>query len=215
MASTINGRPLLVAHIQEPAEGFWVADVAADADDLTGAVTMSIEGVEFIGSVYRGGGDAGRWKGRIVGGSAARSTATLAAKYYLGATVSTIVADILSATGDTLDGSSDSTVLSGVLARWHRSEGSAGKSWTAIASAAGACVRSLRSGALYFGALSYPDIEDPSGIVEVDRVPQSGSRLYGLDAPNLAPAVTFRDRRVSYVSTMLTPGMLRQRLWFD
>ncbi|MHA1572452.1 MAG: hypothetical protein ACTSX8_00505 [Alphaproteobacteria bacterium] len=213
---TMGGAPVLKARIEEPLAGFWVADVEVDTfETLEGAQTISFgDDVSFAGQVWRGGVEQGRWLGRIVAGSATRATVELDAKNYLGASVSTILGDVLAATGDTLAPSSDSSVLAGLFPRWHRARGSAAKALQRLSDGLGVNVRGLRSGDVFFGSETYPDfqIEDT---IEIDRYPQRGMVVLAPALPLLLPGITFEDRRVSYVVTTSTAHGLRQQLWFD
>ncbi len=212
---TAGGLPLLSALINEPRVGVWHADIAIDSGEaLTGSTTLDIEGVEFVGTVVRSGVEAGRSLARVVGGAAGLGT-QLAAKSYRGIGFSSVLADIVSQTGETLDGSSGDSVVNHAVQLWQITQAPAAHAIESIVDEVGASWRVFRSGTLWLGEESFPAVSDPDA-VELESMPEHGITIYApSEGPVIRPGVTFRDRRVSYVSTRLEPNELRQSVTFE
>jgi len=221
MTASLNGLPLVKASIQEPLLGVWFADVEVDsADDISGAITMVVDGVAFSASVYnpqgtqRGGIESGRWLARIVGGAAGMQT-VLAAKNYAGVNIRAIVDDILRDAGEALDATNSlSAVLTTPVSRWHRMSASAGTALRLLLDSIGSTFRMQRDGTIYVGAQSFAEV-DETGIVVESTDPAIGLALAALNSPTILPGVTFTGRPVSHVTTKVAPGSLRQEVWFS
>ena len=218
MPVSVNGYPLSSADIHEPLFGVWFADIDVDSTEaLTGAITIDIDGVEFVGAVWNGrsGIIGGRWVARIAGGAAGMGT-VVEAKNYVGVNVRATVDDIMRNAGETLDASgSDSTTLARGLPRWHRMRGTAGNAMTAILDEAASSYRIQRDGTVKVGVESFTEL-DPGDdtLPEVDTAPGQNSRVYGPLTPIVLPGVAIDGASVEYVWTQVTGGSLRQTAWF-
>jgi len=214
-AYTINGYPIIKASIYEPRDGNWTADVQADGIDSINpgdAVSVLVGDTEFVGSLFRGGPEAGRWMGRIQGGSGGL-LATLAPKNYSSVTLSAVLAEIAVASSQPVaDASLDLTGYQ--VANWQRAAGAASHAIQDIASELGVPWRITRGGELRLGQASFLALE--SDQIEISTDPATGSAIYAPDAdPVIEPGVTIDGRPVSYVSTLIDSNGLRQEVYFD
>lgn len=212
MPYTANGIDIIDAQIFEPSYGCWHADLELDTEaDLSGAMSLNLEGVVFSAHILRGGIEGGRWLGRVIGGAGGLS-ATLDARSYISTAISFVLSDVLTEAGETSDpGSVD---YSGhEVATWTRTHGKASHALAAAANEVGANWRISRSG----GVLIAPDTFPPLDIeyTLTDQRPDLDSVIIAPTAADLvSPAVTFDGRRVSYVATSVEPRALRQTIWF-
>lgn len=210
MTSTIAGYPVLLATVTEPRIGRWSAYVEADSqDDITGSVTLTLEGVDFVGAVYAGGVESGRWVGRLVGGTNGLST-VLDPRAYRNTPLSVPLAALLSETGETLSADSD-TLLSEFVGQWHRLYGPAALTMAALATTAGLAWRVLRDGTVWLGTETWPDVEAPG--VEIHRIPALGLLETAPLTPSAYPGATVIDVQAQSVVTRLDSGSLRQEIW--
>jgi len=214
-AYTLNGLPIISASVFEPRDGNWTADLEVDAaEDIAAgsAVAMSLGDAAFAGSVYRGGVESGRWMGRIQGGSGGL-LATLAPKNYALVTLSAVLSEIATAASQAL--ASDSMDLSTYqVANWQRTAGAAAHAVQDIADELGVPWRITRAGELRLGQASFAELD--SSQIEIVADPAIGSVVYAPDAdPIIQPGVAIDGRPVSYVSTLLSAGQLRQEIYFD
>ena len=215
MSYELNGHAITEAQIHEPRVGRWTADVVVDSDvDITGAVTITLGTVALSGTVYRGGLDAGRWSGRVVGGAGGLET-SLEPKNYVLTTLATVVADIMSASGETL--SDDSEDLSGeARGNWHRTRGLAGHALQAVADDLGVPWRMLRDGTVLLGEDEAVELDSAAEQLVVLAQPDIGSALVApAQDPVVRPGVLLDGRAVSYVATVVDAGKLRQEVWYD
>lgn len=212
----INGVPVLSALINEPRIGVWHADVAVDSDEaLSGQVTLEFgTAVEFVGTVLRGGVEAGRSLARIVGGAGGLGK-EIPAKFYRGISFGAVLADVAALTGETLDGTSADAVINRVTQLWQVTKAPASHAIESIVDEVGADWRIFRSGTLWLGTDSFPAVADADS-VEIESMPEHGQTVIAPgDAPIVAPGVTFEGRRVSYVTTRLDANSLRQAIVFE
>lgn len=219
--ATIGGKLLLSATLQEPLSGFWVADIEADSEeDLTGAVTLDLDGVTFAGTVHRGDLFRGRWHGRIVAGGygAGRGPrARVAAKFYAeGIALRLVLSDIAAAMGLTVDtATSDAAVLDRVLGQWQRAEGPAAHALAALVHEADVRFHVTRAGLLRVAAPTYAELTPAPTTELLTEDPQVRTATYAPLTPELLPDRAIGGRRCSYVLTVYGPGGLRQVVWFE
>lgn len=213
--TTANGLPLIRATIHEAIGQNWVADVEVDAlENLTGAMVLDVLGVGFSGTIFRGGIEAGRWRGRIVGGAGGLSS-TVVAKNYVNTNLAGAIGDLFSAVGETLDAAnSDPDALAGELTRWHRTTGTAGQALDRLVSSAGTFARMQRDGTVKVGAESFDALELGDAVIVEDRT-EAGTAVLAPLSPVALPGVAINGRNVSSVVTRLAPGSLRQELSFQ
>jgi len=213
MTVTVNGTNATKVELHEPLFGAWMADVEADTQaDITGQVTLSIEGVDFIGTVFRGGIESGHWEGRIIAGAAGLGTA-LTAKQYISVNVRGLLTDIATATGETLDTTnSDAAALTRVVPKWHRMVGTAGAAVRMLLREIGHGYRVSRAGEIVVGTDTFPEVTLGDEVV-TETKPALGIRIIAPLTPGVRPGTTYDGERVSYVVTRATAGGLRQELW--
>jgi hypothetical protein len=210
VTSTLAGYPVLLATVTEPRIGRWTAYVEADAAEaITGSVTLTLEGVDFVGSVHAGGIESGRWVGRLVGGTGGLST-VLEPRDYRSCPLSVPLAALLTETGESLASDSD-TLLAAFVAQWHRLSGAGMLTAAALASTAGMAWRMTRAGELWFGHETWPELSDPG--VEIHRIPALGLIETAPLAPDAEPGMTVLGEQTESVITRLDAGSLRQELW--
>lgn len=174
----VSGAPVVSAVIEAHREGAWTADLVIDSETAPSGVvdvTDASGTVLLRGRVLRSEAPFGRAEVRLVGGVGALAT-VLPPRYYRGATVRTILADIARETGSTLaDGLG--AEASRELAAWVRVGGD--DAVTAIrhllraALPAGWTWRARFDGSLWLGADSWPDVIAPE-VEVVDRRPARG-----------------------------------------
>lgn len=210
---TLNGKDLLTATIQEPLIGYWTATVEVDSEAaITGAVSMEIDGVTWVGTVMSGDSYAGRAHAQIVGGAGKLAT-ELDAKYYLGVPLAVVLSDLSAGTGEKLSATIDSAVRNHSVARWSRPQGKASLALKQVADEVSASYRALRDGTLWLGAETWPTVAPKYD--EIDKQPGRGSMTIAPDSPTVAPGTAFAGKRVSRVTTTLSPEGLRQDIVFE
>lgn len=219
MSSSCNGYPLVTAVISESLLGVWTADIEVDAtEELSGTITLDIEGETFTGAVWNGRSaiDAGRWIARIAAGAAGMGT-TVDAKNYVGVNVRGAIDDIVRTAGETLDVSaSDSTTLATELGRYQRMRVTAGSALSTLAGDVGSSWRMLRSGKLKVAIEGFAELDFGNDDAEViDELPVNNARVYAPHSPIIYPGVSIDGSHVEYVLTQLSPGALRQTVFFD
>lgn len=190
---TLNGgAAILRACVSLPLAGVWSAALDVDsAEDITGAVSVEIDGTPvLLGTVVSGGVTHGLWRGRIVGG-AGGLRGTLPARAYRDITLADVVRDALAESGETL--SSTSGDLSALRRLWHRAEGAAARTLTAVADAAGYGWRVLPRGDVWVGAETWPDAPD-ADLSLIDRDPSQRRYTLGGDVVGLRPGTLLQLR---------------------
>jgi hypothetical protein len=210
VTSTLAGYPVLLANVSEPRIGRWTAYVEADAAEaITGSATLTIEGVDFVGAVYAGGIESGRWVGRLVGGTGGLST-TLDPRAYRACPLSVPLAAVLDETGESLADTSE-TLVDMFQPQWHRLSGAAMLTVAAIATSAGLVWRIGRDGCLWFGHETWPAVAEPG--VEIHRIPALGLIETAPLTPAAYPGATVLGVQAEAVITRLDAGSLRQEIW--
>jgi len=105
--AAVEGQIINRARVQVPAWGAWWADIDIPTDiTLTGQVTITLADLSLVGTVVSGGSFEGRSAYHLVGGAGGWGK-TVDAKSYandLGVSITTIMNDIQSASGETVEG---------------------------------------------------------------------------------------------------------------
>ena len=109
---------LLLATIEEPKRGTWVADIS-ETGPFTGSFVF---GVSWTGTAVDTIKDGGRYLSRVVGGKGRLGT-QLREKYYTNVSAQRIFEDMIKEAGETLGKSS----ISGTLAAYQRQNGTLGE----------------------------------------------------------------------------------------
>lgn len=241
MTTEFAGEPVVDADISEFRVGAWTATIEVDADDLddvpiTGTNTLEFEGIDFVCTVIEGEiqESGSRWKGFVIGGRDGLR-GTLEGVHYVAPTVSTLLADIASATGEELSADILPSILGKRFPRWSRLEGPAHTAIRAIADRLQVDWRILRDGTLWLGTAAWTPVETIQDIVPEDADPQDyrvtvsyaaaddGDALSlgaageddANESPDALPGYTFEDRRIQETRTYLTGEDMRQDLFFD
>ncbi len=199
----------LTTDLRQSRIGAWHADLELDSDAaLSGAVTLEEEGITFVGTVVRSGSFGGRTRARVVGGSGGLSKALPARNYASGVLkLSTVIGDILREAGETLSSTSDASILSAQLPKWHREAGLASHALVQAVDAAGAVWRVLRDGTIWVGAETWPIVSPAHVLIDEDWC--DGVLTIAPDAPELLPGTTFLGHRIEMVRHYSGPGGLR------
>lgn len=195
---TVNDFPLLCADVTEPRIGPWRAEIEADASEpLSGQVVLDLDGIEFKGTVLpgRSGEHGGSVTASVVGGKGGLSKEIRAQNYASGVIrIDTVVKDILRAAGESLSASSNASVLSRQLQKWHREQGVASHALVAVLDAAQATFRINRSGEVWVGVDTYPAATPEHVLTDEDW--SAGILTLDCEAPELEPGTTFREQKI-------------------
>lgn len=174
----VNGAPVVSAVIEAHREGAWTADLVIDTETAPSGVvdvTDASGTVLLRGRVLRSEAPFGRAEVRLVGGVGALAT-VLPPRYYRGATVRTILADLARETGSTLADDLGAET-SRELAAWVRVGGddavTALRHLLRAALPSGWTWRTRYDGSLWLGAETWPDVIAPE-VEVVDRRPARG-----------------------------------------
>lgn len=174
----VNGAPVVSAVIEAHREGAWTADLVIDSETAPSGVVDVTDASGMVllrGRVLRAEAPFGRAEVRLVGGVGALAT-VLPPRYYRGATVRTILADLARETGSVV-ADDLGPEASATLTAWVRVGGD--DAVTAIrhllraALPAGWTWRARFDGSLWLGADSWPDVIAPE-VEVVDRRPARG-----------------------------------------
>jgi len=214
--NTVDGRTLLSADITEPEIGAWRAEVTADHNAaLSGRVVINLDGEEWLGTVGRSSVEAGRVNALIVGGAGALATddttaVLLDAKSYRGASLGTVLADLLTATGETLATASVGLLSAIQVPTWSRAAGPAKRAMEAMATKAGVSWRIQRDGLLWIGIDQWPASGGSPILTEAD----SARGLYLLrDGILVQPGTTYDGEHIRQVVHHLDSGKTVTEAW--
>ena len=212
MAYELNGRAVIGGTVYEPSVGVWHAELEVDTlADITGAVTLALDGVTCAGVVSRGGIDGGRWLGRLTGGAGKLST-PLAPKSYISCPLALPLGDVLTEAGESADPSSRS-LEAAVVPAWVRSRGLASHALSQIADFTGDIWRITRAGAVFFGAQAFPAQAVAYTLIQDDSA--NSSLTIAPDASALVePAAMLDGFAVSYVATSISSSSVRQHVYY-
>ena len=111
---SVNGIPVITAHVSLPRVGAWSAVVETASELETGACTLSDSATgTWIGSVASAGGVGGVWTAVIVGGNGGR--ADLGAAHFRNLSASAIVAALCASASEVPSSLLDPSSLSRTL----------------------------------------------------------------------------------------------------
>lgn len=216
---TANGFPVLAATLLLPRSGRWTADLVvgtADAADVTGAITIDIDGgaLSLVGASEAGrvGVFLDAVRVSVLGGTGGLDTIATP-KAYQAAPIRIILSDLLGDAGETLSADADEDVLTTELpdfATTARATGSMIRTLLGNA-ASGTVWRFLPDGAFWTGAETWPD----SGVAAavLSRAYEEKRMELGLEAPTLLPGTTFEDERISRVEYRIDGSRIRASAW--
>ncbi len=132
-AATLSGRTIIACRITMSAWGVWWADVETDDPaELAGSVTISISGLELVGTIVTGGTRHGRSRYRIAAGAGRWGVAVTQQGYRsdLGVKLATVLNEVATAVGETLDAS---TISGTIGPAWTREAGPASRQLALLA----------------------------------------------------------------------------------
>lgn len=214
MTFTANQKPLLGATITEPLVGAWTVEVEIESEEeITGSVSIELgsKAATFQATVVRGALEHGRWIGLLVGGKGGLSV-DVASKHYTSVPVKSVLGDLMTDSGETLDGTITKEILDRALPVWIRPLGPPVTALDDLANELGVSWRVLRNGKIWLGVEKWPKLSMPH--VEQSRGPSAGTLTVApAESALVRPGVTFQGLRVSHVVTSLRGGMLRQQIW--
>ncbi len=193
-----NGKSVFECEITRPLVGRWTATITIDTETPpTGAVTLDTPGAVMVGTVYRPGEYAGFARVFVVGGSGGLAK-QLPAKDYVGATIKTIVADILRTCGETLSSTSDAAVLGNRPRRWQRPKASGLECLQVLLRQVdGAIWRVLDDGSVWVGRPTWR--ATAAKLITIHEDTATGFLLLASDEATLRPGETFESREIREV----------------
>lgn len=213
MSVTANGNDVLAMRLTLPLDGIWVATLQISADeDMAGALRLENDGVVFTGTILRG--FTGQTMVDAVGGSGGLGR-DVDARSYRGASARDIIADLLAAVGERLDGSSSRDVLATSLPFWTRARGRASLALSTLTDALGARWRVLPSGNIWVGTETWPAVASDYEALELDRDSAAGTVLLAAETIALGPGVVLQGERVGRVEHVMHGEALRTTFWLE
>lgn len=213
MTATLNDRNLISCTVQEPRVGAWTAVVEVDSEEnISGQVTLTVDGVSWVGSIVSGNTYAGRFHAQLVGGAGKLAT-VLAPQHYRGIPLSVVLDDIMRGTGETLSSTTHPAIRSHTVARWSRLKDKASVALNMCADEMGLTWRVLRDGTVWLGVEEWPEVDPEAD--EISRVPGRDSVTIAPESPTVMPGTMYLERGVSRVTTTVDNGVLRQEILFE
>ena len=201
---TLGGDPVVDLQLFLPRVGVWHADVTVDGQaELTGKQTLTLDGVNLVGTVRRGGisSDVGAY--RVVGGGGGfLKLAT--PKGYNGVPASIVVQDLLTGAGEQLSSTVEPSLLNTLLPSWVTVRRTTAAALADLLVALGDDVtwRMLPDGTVWFGRESWP-VQSPD-VLNISAIDTRLGRFRaGLANGSMVyPGTCFESAgtRVSYVA---------------
>lgn len=200
---TLSGQPVIDMRLALPLAGAWHADVSVDSqEELTGQVTLKVDGNAFVGTVRRGGVVADTGTYRLVGGAGGLAKSARA-KAYNNATVQLVLQDILGDAGESLSPTVSPSLLSLVLPFWVTRAAPTAYALGELVEALGGDVvwRVLPDGSIWLGVETWPVVRPEAVAVRrIDARLGKADVVLGPAAMVLpGTALQSAETRVSYV----------------
>lgn len=218
---TFGSLPLLWAKPCLSYIGAWHAELEASFDgaeptpNADGTYTLTVDGVDFIGTPVLGPRKlTGRIKVKIVGGRGKLTTPALDAQHYDYPTVLTVVRSILEDCGEKLSESVDQSLLKADMRAWERTQAGAGRCLTLLLDRFGLIWRVLRDGTIWIGKEEYP-AADSFEYEPIDEDWTAGVIDIAPKQPLLEPLCTFLDQKIRYVVHDVRSGQLRTAAYLE
>lgn len=212
----LNGAAVVSGLITLPRIGPWTADLVVAAPTLPdGFVTLTMAGTMTLhGAIYRGGQTRGATTARVVGGAGGLGT-LLPPKGYHGVPLSLPLGEALTAAGERLSPTSDTTVLNTYLGAWSRLAMTAGGAIAALMHALpDAAWRVLPDGSVWVGVERWPASSLRDYTVTRDD-PHHARQEIAATVPNVWPGETLGGRRVSTVEHRIEARSVRATVYFE
>lgn len=204
-----NNDGVITMVLSLPLVGAWVGDLAVDAVDMTGAVSIAVDDgrLVFKGTAVKGGGFLDTTTIRVLAG-AGRIGELAKAKHYGSVRLKTVLSDLLRDVGETLSSTASDTVLNAQLDAWTTHNLPTGEVVALLADAAGATWRFLPDGTVWVGVDTWPDsgLQDDDYQI-VDEYPNQRSALVAPDPLPPLPGTKLAGRKVSRVEYRLGDGL--------
>lgn len=195
--STYGGAGIVRGSIFHPARGAWVADIEVNTDAaITGTQTLSLPGLDLVGTVVEGGVVGVRQKMRVVAGRGGLGK-DVKGQPFNRAQVRTVVNYLLGQVGETLDAQSDAAVLGQQLAHWTHRTGSCGRGLDLLMDAIGSTWYVTPAGAIHIGDRAWLDSTVEAAILSEDQREQL--RVVSALEGTVQPGTTFEGDRVTSV----------------
>jgi hypothetical protein len=209
---TLNGEAVLSGTLVRPLVGPWLADLVVDAAAVpSGKVTLTADTLSLVGYVVRAQEFHDRVALRCVGGNGGYGK-TIAPNFYRSVTLRTLLSDTLTAAGESLSTTSDTSVTSRTVDAWQRVRGTASGALSMIVARVSGCIwRVLADGSTWVGIPTWPT-RTLEAVVEDEDIPDGridiGTEDYALDA-----GVTVDGRKVARVRYTFLDGSIRASYW--
>jgi len=212
---TVNEIPVLSGIVGLPRIGIWSADVdlPAPASAPSGAASIALGSLTFVGTFARAGFDGrGRLRAWVVGGAAGLGK-TLAPKSYLGVPLRIPLQDVLTDAGEKLSPAADAATLAFQVPAWSRMRAVASASLAAIAAVTGASWRVLSDGTVWVGPESWLKSDMVASAISFE--PEARRRTVASLTPKILPGQVFEGERVVFVQHLIDSDGLRTVLHLE
>jgi hypothetical protein len=193
--ATLNGLAITRGNLTRPFEQAWTAEVELDGDaPLTGRVTLTLLGQDFVGSVVADpsdglslSGDVGGYQRcLIVGGAGGLTNPIEPDEFAQGALVQTVLQRFMQAGGETLAADIAPDLLVQVLPQWSWSAGTVRDALSALCENLGVIWRVKQDGTIWIGTPEPIAVAPPEYIV-ADISPETGQALWALNEVTVEP----------------------------
>lgn len=217
--ATIAGAFVLQGRLALPRRGAWHATLVLDTDQPpAGAVTFTTDegAVSWRGAVVPGRAREtfGRVEVLVVGGAGGLG-AELAPKAYRNVSARSVLADLLTAAGETLSEASDAALLATRFPTWTRFAGPAGTGLATVCEAIEGGWRVGLDGAVVISSNAAAGVATKTKGVRLADSPAEAWARYALERLDLEPGQLLEGRRVGRIEHTLEAGSIRSEVWFD
>lgn len=210
MAATVNGIAIQEMTLRLTLSGAWEATLTADTTDATkihGAATISLDGVNFIGTAAAEADAGGKTTARVVAGADGLGT-ELTPQSYTATTVRVVLADILRECGETLSSGADSATLGRTIEGWVRLRQTGKDAIKKLVEFIGGISwRAMPDGSIWLGPETWPEVTPDYVLVE--ETPTDSAVSVASESLGVLPGQTFRGSRINEAEYRLTGGSLR------
>lgn len=212
MTYTLAGSDILRGDLVVGVRGPWTftgrVDVAAAP---SGRVAIALGSATWVGTVVEATQDGGSYEVRVIGGAAGLGR-DLPAKSYVGVSLRTPLADLTSATGETLSSSVATSLLATRVGHLQRQRGTAAAMLEVLTDAFEWQWRTLPDGTLWLGAETWPAVTDADAVTISES---TDALVLAVESATIAPGSTWAGRQVQEVRHALLDGKLRTHLRFS
>lgn len=205
---------MLSGQVVRPGVGAWHADLAVEGSDpIAGAQTLSAEaGSALKGTVVRAEPEDGLLRVRLVGGAASLGKEA-PARSFRGVALRTVIADTLSAVGESLSASSDASALGATVEAYQRPRRPASATVREWAARKGLAWRVLPDGTVWLGAATRADFVGEARVLRRDG--ERRSLLVALEDFSVGPEHTLDGLAVGCVVYAIRPDAMRAEVLYE